>query len=149
MRKLWRSLTRREHIAMVFFGLGLLGVILLSVLGSLGLLTGAWAGLIVLVTALFQLAGAHALHQEGRADPDLAWSAVVQLLAMAKRADQAEALAQEAFDSGTSSSRRDVLGRVSVHLSYLQESSIQAAEVWYRVHTDALRDLFSEDQSGN
>lgn len=149
MRTQWRALTRSEQIAAVLFGLGLVGVILLSVLGSLGLLTGAWAGLIVLVTALFQFAGARALHQEGRADPALARNAVVQLLTMAKNAGEAESLAQEAFESGTAGSRRDALGKVSVHLSYLQEQSIQAAETWHSVHTEALKDLFSEDHRGN
>jgi hypothetical protein len=149
MLEQWRAATPNVRMAAGFFGVGLLGVILLSVLGSLELLSGAWAGLIVLVSAVFQLAGARALHQEGRADPALARSAVIQLLAMARNAEEAESLAQEAFEFGNAGPRRDALGKLSVHLSYLQEQAIQSAETWNSIHSEALDDLFLEDHRGN
>lgn len=147
MKDAWQSLTRRERLAGAAFVLAFVGILLLAILGSLDALDSAWAALITVISGLFQLAGASMLHREGRADPALARSAVGRLLSMARRAAEAERLAQDSFESGTASDRRDALGLVSVHLSYLQEQSLQAVDAWHDFHEEAVRELLTEDDN--
>jgi hypothetical protein len=59
------------------------------------------------------------------------------------KAQRAEVLAQQAYESGTAASRRESLGQVSVALSYIQEETAAAIEDWRHFHAEALCDLLA------
>lgn len=104
------------------------------------------AGLLVLVAGGFQLAGATVLHSVGKAEPSLARAAVRGLLLQVKRAQGAEEIAQVAFETGTAAERRQALGTVSVHLSYLAEGAVNAIGDWREFHERAVERLVEEEE---
>jgi hypothetical protein len=81
----------------------------------------------------------------GYADPGLATTASRQLLTLFYRVKQAEHLAEEAFDS-TSGKQRDAFGKLSVHLGYIGDGVVGAAEVWRQVHPEVLEGATIESE---
>lgn len=101
--------------------------------------------LLVLLAGILQFGSARLFHSVGRADPGLARSSVRRLMSMGQRASQAESEVQSALEIGTVADQRDALGRVSVHLSYLQEGLIYQTQDWMEFHEQALRSVVDAD----
>jgi predicted alpha/beta-fold hydrolase len=146
--KLLQFLKRHwRHIVAV--GLFLGGFALTIWLGVSGAstrpLTGERAALLVVLAGFFQLGGASLLHKVGKAEPSLARTAVRALLRQARRAQQAEQVAQSAFETGSAAERTQALGAVSVHLSYLAEGAVESIAHWQEFHSQALEAVLKEE----
>jgi hypothetical protein len=97
--------------------------------------------LIALLAILAQLGSAWAFSGVGKADPGLAERSVGHLVSLAARASFAKAMAEKCQENGLGApAMRQVMGQLSVHLSYLEEGYVSAIEDWRIFHPDAVKD---------
>lgn len=142
----WSWLHHRATWGAALAALGFLVTVALAVLSSQPSPSPASiALLLVLLAGILQFGSARLFHSVGRADPGLARSSVRRLLRMGQRAAQAESEVQSALEIGTVADQRDALGRVSVHLSYLQEGLMYQTQDWMEFHKRALWDVVNAD----
>lgn len=99
----------------------------------------AW--LFGVMAAVLQIAAGFQFSSVGRADPALAKSSVRYLVSLGFRAQKARQLAEESFESGTSSTRYQALGQLSVYLSEIEEGASLAAQSWADFHADAVAEI--------
>ena len=96
-------------------------------------------GLLAFVAIVIQVAAASTFARLGRADPALARSAASRLLRLARRAVEARQLAEGiAEQQGGPQAHKAAAGRLSVHLSYLEEGFVESVEDWRSFHPDAV-----------
>lgn len=140
----WESMSRhwRYVVAGGLFLASLASTVWLGVLGAgEEPVTRSAAGFLVLLAGGFQLSSAILVHSVGRADPGLARAAVRRLVRQAKRAAEAERLAQHVYETGNAGELRKAMGTLSVHLSYLEEGALEAIEDWQEFHGQALQQV--------
>jgi hypothetical protein len=78
------------------------------------------------------------------ADSNFVKSAVARLASIGIQEQEAEQLAQKALEQGTSQSRREALGTLSVMMSTLQEQTRAAVRDWNNLAPDAVDTLIEE-----
>lgn len=141
-----RIVRRRGTWATALTGLAMLLTGALAVMSSLSTPSPvAIAGLLAVLAGVFQVLSARLFHSVGRADPGLARSSVTRLVTLGQRAARLEEEVQEAMEMGTARQQKEMLGRVSVHLSYLQnELGVQVRD-WQEFHKDALEAILLPD----
>lgn len=105
--------------------------------------TGLTTLLYVLLSGIFQFLGARKFHSIGRAEPSLARASVRRLFGQAQKTILLLELVEGELENGTKESMKGVLGKVSVHLSYIYEELGQQIGDWKEFHGDALRDIES------
>lgn len=144
-QRLWHGLVRtiRRYVLS-----GALFVVGFAFTIWLGVLTGAKKPpstsqdvLLIVLAGVFQISGAASLYKVGRADPTLARAAVRRISQMAGNAHAARLIAEEALDCGDYGDIRDSMGKLSVHLSWLEEGLAEAGDDWAEFHAEALRGL--------
>lgn len=130
----------------------LLGVAVTAWLGVLSSgkrpLSASGSALLVLVSAIFNLGGAWTLRGSGRADSSLARASVFRLLGLATRAQQAESLAQDSFETEGAADMKRTMGVVAVHLSYLEEGIYAATFDWRQFHDKAVAEVEEKRDAG-
>jgi hypothetical protein len=132
----------RRILGYLCIAIGIAFTVWLGVLGaSKQPPTKAESGLLVLLSAIFQVGGAAVFNSIGKADPSLARSSVRRLARMTRRASEARKLAEGLFEDTSAMHLRDGMGSLSVRLSYLEEDAVLAIEDWKEFHADALRKL--------
>lgn len=96
--------------------------------------------LLVLLAAVLQGASVLLFNSVGRADPALARASVRDLLRLAERASEARVIAEDGFEqSKTQSVLKGDMGRLSSHLSYLEDGFISGADNWAQFHPEAFK----------
>jgi hypothetical protein len=101
--------------------------------------------LLAFSAAALQIGAGFSFGRVGRADPSHARSSVRQLQALGETAAEARQLAEDAFDGARENDGyRVVLGKLSVHLSVIEENATLAVEDWRDFHADVIEDLLKE-----
>ena len=140
MRAWWDRLQPRQRwgALLAITGAGL--TVLLAFLSNETKPPGASTqALIALLAILAQFGSAWTFAGAGKADPGLAERSVGRLVGLANRASFARALAEKCQEANPGSpAMRQVIGQLSVHLSYLEEGYINAIEDWRIFHADAV-----------
>lgn len=137
----WRELPirRRAGGALVISGAGL--TVLLAFVGNVDEAPSASTqALLAFFAIAAQLGGAWTFSGEGRADPTLAQRSVSRLVRLAQRTAAARGQAEGLTTRGAGSEElRDGMGHLSVHLSYIEEGTVDAVEDWRVFHPRAVR----------
>jgi hypothetical protein len=136
------KITRQQLVAgsLVAIGFGL--TLYLGVLqGATHQPSRATSALLVVLSGIFQFAGAAQFLKIGKADPALARAAVRRIINMTARTREARKAAELTFDVGTAAECKKLLGRVSVELSWIEEGLVNAIDDWNEFHKIALREL--------
>jgi hypothetical protein len=95
--------------------------------------------LIALLAILAQLGSAWAFSGVGKADPGLAERSVARLVGLAARASLAKSRAEKCREASPGvPAMRQVVGELSVHLSYLEEGYLNAIDDWRVFHPAAV-----------
>lgn len=81
---------------------------------------------------------------KGKADPNFIRSAVGRLTDIGVKIRLAETRAQSAYESGTGQQRKEVLGLLSVTMSYLQDETRHALEDWENLDPETVKAVASE-----
>lgn len=107
----------------------------------------ATQALMVLLAILAQGGAARVFYGRGKADPSHAKRSTARLISLARRASQAEAIAQRLFEEKLPvGDLRQGLGILSTDLSWLQEGIIEAYEDWRIFHPDVtIAELEADD----
>lgn len=116
---------------------------------ALGVLNGneeqpsrSTSALLVVVSGIFQLAGAATFNKFGKADPTLAESSIRRLRGLGERAGEARTLCEEAFESGANAGAlRQTVGVLSVQLSFIEEGLVYQIEDWRLFHEETVKKL--------
>lgn len=96
--------------------------------------------LLVILAAVLQGASVLLFNSVGRADPALARASVRDLLRLADRASEARVIAEEGFEESKNlTALRADMGRLSSHLSYLEDGYISGADNWAQFHPEAFK----------
>jgi hypothetical protein len=105
--------------------------------------------LLAVIAAFVQITAAYLFSGHGKADKTHATSAIGRLLSLAGRVDGAERSASESFERNISAGqRRDVMGALSVELSWIGEG-VRSSVVDWIVFNPHLAELVSdEDRPG-
>jgi hypothetical protein len=142
MKLAMRESTKKKGLGSLLI-LGSLAVTILLVLkgGSHNPLPALDSWLLGVMAAILQIAAGVQFASVGRADPALAKSSVRYLVSLGDRAQKARLLAEQSFESGTSATRYQVLGQLSVYLSEIEEGASLAAQSWADFHPDAVADM--------
>lgn len=95
--------------------------------------------LIALLAILAQLGSVWVFSGVGKADPGLAERSVARLVGLAARASLAKSMAEKTREANPGAPvMRQVVGELSVHLSYLEEGYLDAVDDWRVFHPDAV-----------
>ncbi len=141
--------TSRQVLAAGLMLLGFLMAVVLAVLaGRKTEPTVATSVLLVVLSGVFQLAGARVLQGEGQADPALARASLRRLLRLQARASAAEISVQSAYETQDARQLKATMGQLSVEFSWLNEGLIEAAEDWASFHPTVLSELREELNDG-
>jgi hypothetical protein len=129
-------------------GVGL--TILLAFLGNTTKPPSASTQALIALLAIFAQAGSVWIFSgNGRADPTLAQRSVARLVGLAERASAARLTAEALYNGRFSvSEARQVLGQISVHLSYLEEGYLNAIDDWRVFHPRAVEEAEGVDIDG-
>lgn len=138
----------RDIPAQAWAGSGLLAIgvaltVAIAVLGSSSKPASASTqALLTLMAALAQVGAALTFARIGRADPTLARSAVSRLIRLARRAIEGRQLADGlAVHDAVPAELRAAAGRLSVHLSYLEEGFVESVEDWRSFHPATVKNV--------
>jgi ABC-type transport system involved in cytochrome bd biosynthesis fused ATPase/permease subunit len=147
VREQWETLSLRQKTG---GALTLLAIVLTFVLATTSNGTGATPLLLAVFAAVAQFAASLLFAGHGKVNPSQARRSAERLLALARRAGEAEALARDAQErTYTVVQMRKRFGEVGVHLSYLEEGAIEATKDWLEVHPDAVSLPEEGDGNGN
>lgn len=109
--------------------------------------------LLALLGGVFQVLAVIVASSDGKADPTLARSHVRHLSAAKGRANEARIQAEAAREVPEQSVAewREVVGILSVQLSYIEENLVLAVEDWYDFSSDALKEVIrgGQDEQDN
>lgn len=143
MRARIRDIPLRAWTGAAFLLVGVGLTVLIAILGSRTKPPSASTqGLLTLMATLAQLGAALAFASVGRADPTLARSAVSRLLRLARRAIESRNIAERlAEHEGVPFELRTAAGRLSVHLSYLEEGFVESVEDWRSFHPTTVKNV--------
>lgn len=140
----WRYLSARQFWGIVF------------ALGGMGLT--AWAAfvtagdkklLLVVIAVFFQITAAHLFAGHGKADKTHATQAIGRLLSLAAKVSGAEQAASGGFERDISSSRRrDIMGGLSVDLSWIGEAVRLSVVDWVAFNPHLANLVSEEDRPG-
>jgi len=140
LRAWWKRLQPRQKWggALAATGAGL--TVLLAFLSSQTKPPAASTqALIALLAIIAQLGSAWAFGGVGKADPGLAERSVARLVGLAARASLAKSMAEKCREVNPGTPvMRQVVGELSVHLSYLEEGYLDAVDDWRIFHPDAV-----------
>lgn len=110
--------------------------------------TLAESSVYVVFASVLQIAGGVTFAKVGRADPTHARSAVRRLHRMAVGAHSARIIVEQA-EGQPAAKQQKALGEISVHLSYIEESAVDAIEDWNEFHRDALAKILGSGEGGS
>jgi len=100
----------------------------------------AESALLVVLAALCQVGAAWAFGGEGKADPAHALRSSERLYELGFRAQQAGQLAETAYESNaTRQELASTMGRLSVHLNFIEEGIVGGLKDWQAFHPDAMQ----------
>ena len=139
----WATLLRRRTTwAAVLALIGFLLTVVLAILASSPEPSPTSISVVmVLLVAIAQFGSARLFHSVGRADPGLARSSVLRLIALARSVSDARRDAERAFDSEDPDAMRMTMGKVSVHFSYIESGLAAQQQDWMQFHEEALRQI--------
>ena len=101
---------------------------------------------LVLAAGLLELGAAWVFDKAGRADPSLVKTAFGHLVLLAAQARRARVDADRAFEAESGTALKASIGKLTVHLSYIEEGIAISAQDWALFHPDATARLAEEDQ---
>ncbi|HEY3683565.1 MAG TPA: hypothetical protein VGL93_11020 [Streptosporangiaceae bacterium] len=139
MRNAPRKMTGKHYLGSVLFLVGFVLTIWLGVIsGQQRQPSAATNTLLVVLSGIFQAAGATVFHKIGKADPGLVHASVRRLAHMANHASEAKVQAQDVLDKGGPPSEvRRTIGLLSTHFSYIEEDALETIDDWYLVNPTA------------
>lgn len=93
------------------------------------------ASILQAVAFVLGIYGSHLFSRstQGKVDPALADAAERQLTMIAVRANEARSLAEQAFESESGPALRTTTGKLSVHLSYIEDMAANEVQNWRSV----------------
>jgi membrane protein YqaA with SNARE-associated domain len=134
----------------LLFGVGfILSAVLAFSASSTKPLNGYQSVIVLIVAVISQVAGGRQIYKIGYVDPKLARSEVNKFYRLAVRASEARQLAEESSEGTGQLTEHEALGRLSVHLSWLEEEITASGQIWIEVHSEALAGFRKDEDRGS